>query len=348
MGTAVKQKRDTNSGNTGRLGTALRESDLPERATTDPYQKIAESDRGTGGQTNADLLGYFSLGLGLAELLAPNLMSRLIGVKHPDETNRATMRVMGAREITAGIGILASQQPAKAVWARVAGDALDLALLGKTLANSENDRGRTLFAAVNVLAVTALDITTARQLSEQPQTKATEKAAEGIIVTKRSVTIQRPVAEVYSFWHNFENLPRFMRHLKSVTVTGNGRSHWVALAPAGQTVEWDAETVEDRPNECISWKSLPGSDVRNSGTVNFRAAPGNRGTEVRVVMQYDPPFGKLGSKIAMLWREEPRQQVHDDLRHLKQVMETGEILFSDSTKQRGMHPAQPDNKPVQL
>jgi uncharacterized membrane protein len=113
-------------------------------------------------------------------------------------------------------------------------------------------------------------------------------------------------------------------------------------------VEWDAETIEDRPNELIAWRSLPGSDVRNAGTVRFQPAPGGRGTEVRVMLEYHPPLGKLGSKVAMLFREEPGQQVYDDLRHFKQVMETGEIVLSDATKQRGPHPARPDDQPVQL
>jgi uncharacterized membrane protein len=139
-----------------------------------------------------------------------------------------------------------------------------------------------------------------------------------------------------------------MRHLESVRVTGDRRSHWVAKAPAGKAVEWDAETTEDRPNELIAWRSLPGSKVYNAGEVRFNPAPGGAGTELRVTLEYDPPFGKLGSKVAMLWREEPGQQVADDLRHFKQVMETGEIVLSDSTKQRGPHPAKPDDKPVAL
>ena len=130
--------------------------------------------------------------------------------------------------------------------------------------------------------------------------------------------------------------------------TGERRSHWKAKAPAGQSVEWDAETTEDRPNELIAWRSTEDADVFNAGTVRFEPAPGGRGTEVRIELEYKPPLGKLGSKVAMLWREEPGQQVMDDLRHFKQVMETGEILFSDATKQRGMHPAQPSEEPVQL
>jgi uncharacterized membrane protein len=139
-----------------------------------------------------------------------------------------------------------------------------------------------------------------------------------------------------------------MRHLERVTVTDARRSHWVAKAPAGKTVEWDAEITEDRPNEVIAWRSVEGSEVSNAGRVTFDPAPGGRGTEVRVQLEYEPPLGKLGSKLAMLWREEPGQQVYDDLRHFKQVMETGEIVLSDATKQRGPHPAVPDDRPVEL
>ena len=349
MGTSLEQSVDSGSVGNGRtIGTALATEIRPRAEATRPYQRLADDDRGTGGESLADFLGYFSIGLGLAEVLAPTLMSRIIGVKRPDERNRSTMRLMGLREISHGVAILSNQQPEKAVWSRVAGDALDLALLGKTLANPDNDRGRTLFATANVLAVTALDIMCAKQLSRQPETAANAQMDRGIVRTKRSTTVQCSAEEAYELWHNFENLPRFMRHLESVAVIDDRRSHWVAKAPVGKRVEWDAETIEDRPNELIAWRSLPGADVYNAGEVRFNPAPGGRGTEVRVTLDYRPPLGKLGSKVAMLWREEPGQQVADDLRHFKQVLETGEIVFSDATKQRGMHPAQPDNKPVEL
>jgi uncharacterized membrane protein len=348
MGTVLETGADTSRGNGHGIGTALGEDARPRAATTAPYQRLADDDRGTGGESTADGLGYFSIGLGLAELLAPSAISRLIGIKHPDERNITTVRLMGLREIGHGLAILTNQQPTKAVWSRVAGDAIDLALLGRTLANPENDRGRTVFATVNVLAVTALDLMTAKQLSKQPRTVANAQMEQGIIRTKRSITVNRPVAEVYAFWRNFENLPTIMRHLESVTVTGDRRSHWVAKAPAGKSVEWDAETTEDRENERIAWRSVEDADVYNAGTVEFMPAPGGRGTEVRVTLEYDPPFGKLASKIAMLWREEPGQQVQDSLRQFKQVMEFGEVLLSDATKRRGPHPAQPDNEPVQF
>ena len=348
MGTAIQPGPGAADGTDGRLGSGLGENVRPRPEATAPYQRLADEDRGTGGESNADGLGYFSIGLGLAEVLAPHAIAKVIGIKHPDEQNLTTVRLMGLREIGHGIAILTNQHPEKAVWSRVAGDALDLALLGRTFANPENDRGRTLFGIVNVLAVAALDVMTARQLSQQPRTVASERMNQGIVRTKRSITVHRPVEEVYAFWRNFENLPRIMRHLESVTVTDDRRSHWKALAPAGQSVEWDAETTEDRENELIAWRSLEGAAVYNAGSVQFMQAPGGRGTEVRVTLEYDPPLGKLGSKVAMLWREEPGQQVQDSLRQFKQVMEFGEVLLSDATKQRGPHPAQPNEKPVQF
>jgi len=347
METVTEQgTRGANGSNGGRNG-GVAHAARPRIATTAPYQRMADEDRGTGGEQLATFLGWFSVGLGLAEFLAPRAISRVIGVE-PDERNRNVLRAMGAREIGHGLAILSNQQPVKSVWSRVAGDALDLTLLGRALANPNNGRGRTAFATVNVLAVTALDILCARELSRQPETIANQGAKDGIIRTKRSVTVSRPVEEVYAFWRSFENFPRFMRHLESVTDLGNGRSRWVAKAPAGKEVQWEAEIVEDVPNERIAWRSVEGSDVYNAGTVSFQKAPGDRGTEVRVHLEYDPPFGKLGSKVAMLFREEPGQQVQDDLRHFKQVMEIGEIVLSDATKQRGPHPAKPNEKPVEL
>ena len=348
MGTSIEPRTSAAGSNGGpAVGTALAEQARPRISTTARYQRLANENRGTGGESLADFLGVFSLGLGLAQFLAPQTMSKICGIKDA-EGNASFMRALGAREISHGVAILSRQQPEKALWSRVAGDALDLALLGKVMANPENSRGRALFATANVLAVTALDVMAARTVSQQPRTVANEGADKGIIRTKRSLTVNKSPEECYAFWHNFENLPQFMRHLESVIVTGERRSHWKAKAPAGATVEWDAETTEDRPNELIAWRSTEDADVFNAGTVRFEPAPGGRGTEVRIELEYKPPLGKLGSKVAMLFREEPGQQVMDDLRHFKQVMETGEILFSDATKQRGPHPAQPDNEPIKL
>lgn len=140
-----------------------------------------------------------------------------------------------------------------------------------------------------------------------------------------AVTIERPVEQIYGFWRNFENLPRFMDHLESVRVKADGRSHWVAKGPAGMRVEWDAAVTDERENEWIAWESLTGSDVENGGIVEFKPTPDGRGTEVRVEMSYNPKAGTVGAVLARLFGEEPGQQIKSDLRRLKQVLETGEI-----------------------
>ncbi|WP_217363057.1 SRPBCC family protein [Roseicella sp. DB1501] len=129
----------------------------------------------------------------------------------------------------------------------------------------------------------------------------------------------------HRFFRAFSNLPRFMRHVERVTVIDETRSHWVVRAPLGRTVEWDATITEDRPTERIGWSSDPDAAVRNTGWIEFRPAPGSRGTEVRATIAYEPPAGQLGRLVAQLWGEEPSKQAHDDLRRLKQVLETGEV-----------------------
>ena len=153
---------------------------------------------------------------------------------------------------------------------------------------------------------------------------ASSKETRGIHVEK-SITIGKSPEEVYQFWRNLSNLPRFMEHIKTVDVISATTSHWVAKAPAGREVAWDAEIIVDEPNERISWRSLPDSDIENAGTVRFLKAPGDRGCEVHVTLQYYPPAGVLGATIAKLFGEEPSIQITDDLRRLKRLLETGEI-----------------------
>lgn len=156
-----------------------------------------------------------------------------------------------------------------------------------------------------------------------------------------AITINKPVDEVYGFWRNFENFPRFMRHLESVQVIDERRSFWSAKGPAGTTLDWTSEITEDRPNECIAWRSVPGGDVENAGSVRFSPAPGNRGTEVRLEMEAIPPGGRVAEKVAKLFRQSPEQKAQDDLRAFKQLMETGEVVQSDASVVGGPHPAQP-------
>ncbi|MBE9181612.1 SRPBCC family protein [Oculatella sp. LEGE 06141] len=149
------------------------------------------------------------------------------------------------------------------------------------------------------------------------------------IRVEKSVTIQRSPEELYQFWRNLENLPTFMKHLKSVQVVSDLRSHWVANAPLGNDLAWDAEIITDRPNQLIAWASVEGADIDNSGFVRFQPAPAGRGTEVKVVMEYNPPGGAVTAAIAKLFGEEPEQQIGDELRRFKMLMEAGEIATTE-------------------
>ena len=159
------------------------------------------------------------------------------------------------------------------------------------------------------------------------------------IKVEESVTINRPVLEVYRFWRNFENLPRFMDHLESVTVIDETRSHWVAKGPVGTRIEWDAVIHNELDDELIAWRSLPGSEVNNAGSVHFTPTADASGTEVRVVLSYEPPAGKLGAAVARLLGEEPSKQVADDLRRLKQVMDSGDVVASSTSHGKRVQPA---------
>lgn len=282
------------------------------------YQRFEPGVPSTNARRLARGLGWFSLGLGMTELLAPKFIARISGVP---ERRSGLIRLYGLREIASGIGIFAQKNPAEAVWSRVAGDVLDLTSLGLAATSPDAKTGRIGFATANVLAVTALDVIAARQLG----TRNSGVHASGTCIVNKSPD------EVYSFWRDFRNLPRFMQHLESVEELSEGRSHWVAKGPAGMNVEWDAMIVAEDPGRVITWRSLENSDVDNAGAVRFEPAAGGRGTVVKVNIRYNPPGGAVGAAFARLFGEEPNQQLDDDLRRFKQVMEVGEIVLSEGT-----------------
>jgi uncharacterized membrane protein len=151
-------------------------------------------------------------------------------------------------------------------------------------------------------------------------------ASKGAMVIERAMTIRRPRSEVFAFWRDFENLPRFMHHLKSVSVNKEDPhlSHWIAKAPLDKSVKWDAEIIVEKENEMIKWRSLPNLIIENSGTVLFKDAPGDRGTEVHITMSYDILGGSAAAALAKLLGEEPGRQIREDLRRFKQILETGQ------------------------
>jgi uncharacterized membrane protein len=150
------------------------------------------------------------------------------------------------------------------------------------------------------------------------------------IRVEKTVTIQnKSPEELYTYWRNFENLPTFMKKLQSVQIVSETRSHWMAKSPLGNSIEWDAEMLIDRPNELITWASAPGADVANYGSVRFTPAYPGRGTEVKLVLEYSPPGGGITDAIAKVFNQSPEQQVVEDLRHFKMLMETGEIATTE-------------------
>lgn len=159
--------------------------------------------------------------------------------------------------------------------------------------------------------------------------KRDEPAAEGFEIREAITIMQEPEA-IYRFWRDLENLPRFMRHLESVKTLDERRSRWRAAGPAGAHVEWEAEITADAPGSRIAWRSLPGATVENDGEVRFAPAPAGRGTEVRVTLRYRPPAGALGAAAARLFGKAPEQEVPGELRRLKQLLETGEVVRSDA------------------
>lgn len=286
--------------------------------------RILRSNRNARADRFATGLGWLSIGLGLTALLAPRSLARAIGVR----TDPLLVGAIGLRELISGIGTLRHrrQQRAPWLWSRLAGDAMDLGLLGSALSSRRSEPRRVEAAMAGVAAVAAVDLFCANRLSRRASAPGHSPASERFT---RSITINRPASELYGFWRDFENLPRFMSQLEAVQVTGARRSHWVAKGPANVAVEWDTEITEDAPNERIAWRSLKGAEVDLSGSVEFEPAPGERGTVVRVTLEHRLPGGRVGAAFARLFNRAPEQQVAIDLHHFQQLMETGGITTTE-------------------
>jgi uncharacterized membrane protein len=283
-------------------------------------------------------------------VFAPRRFDDAIGVSASPKSEAWTIAV-GVRELAAAASILTVERahPVRSVWGRVAGDALDLTLLARAWRSRSESRGRLGTAIGAVLGIAAVDVYTGARLLRG----AEETSEESMLMrVKSAITVDRSRDDVYAYWRDFENLPRFMIHVQSVTALDERRSRWKVKAPAGRSVEWEAEITE-QSSELISWRSLPGSDLRTSGTVRFVDAPGDHGTEVHVDLEYESPAGPLGEIVAKLFGEEPGQQVKDDLRRFKQVIETGEVVRSDASPEGAsakrllkQRPAEPLRFPV--
>lgn len=172
-----------------------------------------------------------------------------------------------------------------------------------------------------------------RELSTRGDTRRRLGGSRGIHV-EESISVHRPLSQVFRFWRNFENLPQFMQHLESVVELDTGITRWVAKGPAGLTAEWDARIINEIDDRLIAWQSIGGSMIATAGSVNFTETAD--GTCVRVKLQYSPPAGRVGAAVAWLFGEEPQLQIHEDLCRLKELLETGAITTVDGQPSRLM------------
>jgi uncharacterized membrane protein len=266
-------------------------------------------------------VGCASLGLGLAKLLAPGPLARLLGVGE-DPTTTRVLRGLGVRDLVVGVGLLTSRRATPWLWARVAGDAMDLGLLGASLGAASDvkpgDMGRLTGALVAAGAVAAADV-----LAAVAHARQDDDGAGGATSVRGAVTIARPREDVYRFWRDFENAPAFMAGVESVEALDERRSRWSARVPAGPVVSWETVLVEDRPNELIRWCSADGADsgVRVDAAVRFETAAGGRGTEVQLELAHGAPETS-GRAAQIAWQAAEADRIDADLRRCKQLLET--------------------------
>ncbi len=284
-------------------------------------------------QQLANGLGWFSIGLGLAQIARPNLVANLIGVTS-DRKTRTVLRLYGARELAAGFGILSQSRPSGWLWARVAGDVVDLSSLCKAMTTDHSDRGKGIATAAALIGVTFTDVYCANQLSNGTEDSQARTTTTSPI--SASIIIARDRKDVYEFWRDFRRLPQIFDRLESVRTFGNRQSHWKLTLPMGRSLEWDAEITDDQPNSRIAWRSLS-SSAPHSGEVRFEPATGNRGTKMHVEIRPEGLASSLGKLFGLL----PEQHVKIAVHNLKQLLETGEIAKSEASIHRGMHAAFP-------
>jgi uncharacterized membrane protein len=264
-------------------------------------------------------IGWFALGRGVAQLVAPRAAAEVAGIR-PDDV---AVRAMGVREIVTGLGVLTSARPKDWMWARVISDWMDLAYLGNEFVADGTQRAHLAGTGALLTGLTAMEMFSGSQLSSLPA-RSLANDERGIHVIA-SITVNATADELYRFWRNLENLPRILRHVQSVMPIEGNRSRWTATGPAGLPITWDAELTEDVLSERIAWVAADNAIVTSAGTVSFRRAAGGRGTVLDVDLRYEPIGGACGALLAFLFGKEPHQQITEDLRAYKAFVETGEV-----------------------
>jgi uncharacterized membrane protein len=333
---ATPSRQYSNTGSSSRAAFDIREwSENGGSGTNGASPGLAAKDVAA----MAKALGWLGLGLGLAQVAMPRRVANLIGLPG-DEDDQKVVRVVGLREIATGLGILAQARPTPWLWSRVGGDAMDLALLRAAMDSPWARKDRVTAATLAVLGVTAADLLCSTKLTAEPAPRS-EAIESNDVHVMAAVTVQAPVSEIFAVWDGFQGLPRFMTDAATVQITGDRQSRWTIPGPAGTSLEWDVQITATKPNEQITWRATEGGLFSAQGTMRFRTAPGNRGTQVIFDAHFSPPGGALGKTIAQPLAEVLNVKIANDLRRFKQLIELGEVAHSDDSIVPGPNPAQP-------
>jgi uncharacterized membrane protein len=278
------------------------------------------STQSMGRERLPEALALFSLGLGAAEIAVSRQLARFAGL--PDN-QPALIKAMGMREVAAGAAILAQPLEPRWTWTRVVGDAIDLALMGVAFTSPRAKRDRLTASTIAVLGVTALDVFCARLLSRGHYRQVSRRHLSKMRGNRLQETIAVNCSPelVYQFWRDFTNWTRIMTNIRAIEPSGEKRLRWTANARAnGRNLEWDAELIEDRPNELISWRTIGNGLIENAGSVRISQAPAGHGTMVRIEMLQRPAW-----VMRAVFGTDPTFHLRESLRRMKALLETGEI-----------------------
>jgi uncharacterized membrane protein len=266
-------------------------------------------------------LGLFGIALGTLEFAATRRLSRGIGIS---ERHRTVVRGMGFREIANGAAILANPRDPRLMWGRVAGDALDLSLLGLALTSRGAKRGRVIAAAGAVAGAAILDVLCGLSLSRPTAQRVTRRRLSGGrgVRIQKSLAINCPAEHLYRFSRDLSNLPRFVKNLRSVEELAGKRLRWTFNTARGGQTQWDTEITEDEPGQLIAWRSVDNGIVEHGGSIRFLQGPQDRGTIARLELRWRSIAAGVGPLLGVT---QPDFYVGETLRQLKAIVETGEI-----------------------
>lgn len=281
-------------------------------------QRHIPQERARGNSVMINTLGWLSIGLGLAQLVAPRSLARASGLTG---VSPLWMRVIGLRELACGVGLLRGEAGPAWRWSRVAGDAMDLSLLGVAMASRRNARTRLAATAAVVAGVTAIDYIASTQLAPRKLSELPAPGEAGLALQK-SVVVNRSADDCYRAWRDLENLPRFMPGLQSVQVIDARRSRWNSAEGV-----WIGELTQEHPGQGMRWRAAENHAV--TGALELSPAPGGHGTVVTLQLHMLPPAGKLGVAVGSLFSQAPAYQIDTTLRRFKQWMETGEVSTTE-------------------